>query len=152
MYMALILRWWLSQVGNLSRTLLIIFESLQSYDLFLLILLFSECHYYVSHVILFSLRVLGSGGKIYPFCPNLTADHRSPVLSISVWYWPLGDRQPSFFPYPSLVAWGRWEGDHTTMPDLRVINNHQFSPCMLLTSGAHCFSLISVKYSIYTFH
>ena len=150
--MTRILRWWLSQAENLSRTLLIILSPYSHVISSLLIPLFSESHYYVSHVILFSLRVLGSGGKIYPLCSNLSADHRSPVLSISVWYWPLGDRQPGFFPYPSLAAWGRWEGDHATIPDLRIINNHQFSPCMLLTSSAHCFSLTSVKYSIYTFH
>ena len=49
----------------------------------LLILLFSESHYYLSHVIWLSLRVLGSGGKICPLCPNLTADHRGPMFSPS---------------------------------------------------------------------
>ena len=36
----------------------------------LLILPFSESHYYLSHVILFSLRVLGSDGKISTLCPE----------------------------------------------------------------------------------
>ena len=107
----------------------------------LLILLFSESHYYVSHVILFSWECLGQVGRYTHSVLTWL------LITGAQWYLSLSDtglwgvENQVLFPYPSLVAWGRWEGDHATMPDLRVINNHQFSPCALLTFGAHCFSL-----------
>ena len=70
--------------GNLYRTLPIILCS-YSHVISSLLILFSESHYYLSHVIRLFLRVLGSSGKICPLCPNvnLTADHRGPMFTPS---------------------------------------------------------------------
>ena len=126
---------WLSQAGNLYCTLPTIFGFLQSHYLFLLILIFSKS---LSHVILLSLRVLESGGKICPLCPNLTADHRSSMLSLSDTGLCRIENSGSL-PLPLLGCLGRWERDHTTIS--LAITNHACLVHMLSMITMHANNL-----------